>query len=197
MAEPIRHLAEAAGVQLTDGIPAFTWNGMTNETWHLVKNGIQSEVHLLFPGLHPVSVEEAALRFVWTPKRERLWGQLLDMSPALRDEARGAYLVGGGSFFHSDKPDPGDIDALVLLGAGAPQDFQRGRGVVQKLSANEGLEGVHLTPTSTHPNIAYAKERLANELTISQQRHPAGKIEAGGVLIDIGELAAAAERRSR
>lgn len=184
----LARLAEDAGVQLTEGIPRFTWNGMSDDLTHLVKNGVGEDVHLLFPGLHPAAAGEAELRFAWSPRRQQLWGQMLDKLPALRDEAGATHLVGGGSFFHSDKAAPGDIDVLAIVPGGAPGRFAQGRRAVDRISDHPDFSGIHVRAISDSPRIGYSQELLANEGLISTARHAEGQLETGTVLLNIDDV---------
>lgn len=186
----IVHLSEEAAVTVTSGIPRETWNGMSDETFHIIKNGVATDVHLLASGLHPASAGEAELRFAWSPERRKLWDMLIAASGQLRDEAHAKFIIGGGSMFHSDKGPVGDIDALVVLPMSAPSEFAHRSNIVRKLSAAEGQSGLHLIPISESPNIARSSERVAHEVLISQERHPAGQLTTGAVLLNVEELAA-------
>ena len=102
--EKARALIADGGGALTTGIPRFTWNGL-------------DESGRLFPGVHPATAGEAELRFAFNDHRALMFARMRESLAELRAEYPDVrYVLGGGSFF-SSKPNPGDIDLVLLSDA--------------------------------------------------------------------------------
>jgi hypothetical protein len=79
---------------------------------------------LLPPGLHDAELDDVPRRFCLNDHRHRLWDSTLTGLDVLCDEARRLegpvpVLVLGGSFF-SDKSQPGDVEATLIVPSGTP-----------------------------------------------------------------------------
>lgn len=76
-----------------------------------------SETGVLPPGVHECTldeIEEAFGQFQSSDRRPRLFRDLQRYIAAVRSAAVGKYLVVNGSYV-TGKPDPGDIDILLVL----------------------------------------------------------------------------------
>lgn len=146
--------AARSSMTVTEGLPSSTWNGMSAELHRIgSKGGAPRDVHLLAPGLHPASAGEAQLRFAWNDARASLWQRTLAAVQELRDRHGVTHVVGGGSFFSTDHPTPGDVD-LLAIGArsGNPETLLEANRAAMRSRSHEfgafnraqGEHGVHI-----------------------------------------------------
>jgi len=162
-----RELLRHANVELTSGIPRFTWNGM-------------DDAGNLYEGMHPVTAGELHLRYAWNDQRAIMLDRMYSsLSHIRREHPDFRYVGGGGSFFGSGKPDPGDIDlALLDIASSAPHSFTR-----VAMARHNNVDNVtHVYPGRDYPTGIPGRNFVD---FFSTDRNHARR---GMVLLDLDEL---------
>ncbi len=73
------------------------------------------------PGVHRATLEEIVARFGWQSDLRRVEAESLEWLIELARKAGAERLIVNGSFVTA-KPEPNDVDCLVLTGPGFPRD---------------------------------------------------------------------------
>jgi hypothetical protein len=101
------------------------------------------------PGIHPATLEEIAARFGQETELRRVQMESLRWLVDLAKRAGVQRLVVNGSFV-TDKPEPNDVDCVLLIGSDFPRDASAEAELIEglpfiqmELLMQEGFE--HLT----------------------------------------------------
>ena len=84
------------------------------------------------PGIHPATLEEIEIRFGRESELRRVQMESLRWLADLAKRAGVWRIVINGSFT-TDMPDPNDVDCVLLIAAGFPQDRQAEEELIEGL----------------------------------------------------------------